>query len=599
MLPHGMGIEAGAITGNSVAGATTRAATRAATPAATAIAAEQATQQATGVATTKQATIESTHEQENKDLNDSVPLPKGEVGEGIGTQLDQQATDNSVDLKGNVPDNTPLEDKTDTRQIKEENNTVKEAAPLRRSKRIRAQVGNEVKPESDQLEPAAAPKPTTRGRKRVKVEDNALGEGQIEKPKRVPRKTKDNPYGLTPGRSPFPEWEAPSAEQCEVVYRILADMHDDVQPQSPEVIPAPSMEVTGCGEVPFVLEALIRTLLSGAVTFAGAAKMLKGIIAKFGTLKDGVAEGSIDWNKVRLSPIEDLIDAIREGGLANIKAKSIKTTLDMVYQENLDRRTAYLAERETGVPANVYGAAQKTQSQKDLEILKADQSILSLDHMRGLSADEAMREFTKYPGIGVKTAACVILFCLQIPCFAVDTHVHRFSKWLGWAPPKADENDVFSHLEVRCPDHLKYGLHQLFIRHGQTCGRCKTSTAEGTKDWDAVVCPLERLLVRSKKMSKVQKGSKKAAKNEDPENDDMENEDVKNEEDEKEGMEVNNHEYDKSEKSDLEKNEPNNNSPNFDGLEANINDPKHNELELELPRVDETVLKLKNQAVEA
>src|SRR5699024_4679701 len=106
-----------------------------------------------------------------------------------------------------------------------------------------------------------------------------------------------------------------------------------------------------------------------------------------------------------------------------------------------------------------------------------------------LSKDDAMFEFVKYPGIGVKTAACVILFCLQRPCFAVDTHVFRLSKWLGWLPPtedpeperEADEkqkvkktpkrriNEItaFSHLEVRVPEHLKYPLHQLFIRHGK------------------------------------------------------------------------------------------------------------------------------------
>ncbi|KAI1320149.1 DNA glycosylase [Xylariaceae sp. FL0255] len=346
-----------------------------------------------------------------------------------------------------------------------------------------------------------------------------------KKPKRVPRKTKDNPYGLTPGTTPFPDWQAPSADQCEEVYRILADMHDDVQPQAPEVIPAPSMEVTGCGEVPYVLEALVRTLLSGAVTFAGAAKMLQGIIRKFGVLGDGPAKGSIDWNKIRLSSMEDVVEAIREGGLAKNKAKSIKGILDMVHQENIGRREAYLAERQTGVLADVYGAAEKTESQKDLEILKTEQNILSLDHMRGLSADEAMRQFTKFPGVGVKTAACVILFCLQRPCFAVDTHVHKFSRWLGWAPEKADENDVFSHLEIRCPDHLKYGLHQLFIRHGQTCGRCKKSTAEGTKEWDAIVCPLEHLLVRlGKRQAKPKPAPKrgKGAKKEDEDEDEKE-----------------------------------------------------------------------------
>ncbi|KAI5867803.1 DNA glycosylase [Durotheca rogersii] len=296
-------------------------------------------------------------------------------------------------------------------------------------------------------------------------------------------------------------------------------MHDDVRAQAPEVIPAPSLEVAGCGEVPSVLDALIRTVLSGATTFENADKMIKGLTKKFGVLTEGIGEGSIDWNNVRTSPIEDLVGAIRCGGLGNAKAKSIKGILDMVYQENIERREAYLREKQTGEQADVFAAADKTKGQKDLEILKTDKNILSLDHIHGLPADEAMRQFTKYPGVGVKTSACVILFCLQRPCFAVDTHVNKFSKWLGWAPEKATEDDVFSHLEVRCPDHLKYGLHQLFIRHGQTCEKCRRSTAEGTDSWRKLEeCPLESLLNRyDKRQSKAKPKPPKKAKGEKPE----------------------------------------------------------------------------------
>ncbi|KAI0195803.1 DNA glycosylase [Xylaria flabelliformis] len=391
-----------------------------------------------------------------------------------------------------------------TLTIREETENLEQVVTLRRSKRLRSQVKFN---EHDTAERQTSPKKAKWADNQVKVEDAAgTPEEQPKKLKRVPRKTKDNPYGLTPGRSPFPDWQAPSAVQCEEVYRILAEVHGEVK--QPATIPAPSLEVAGCGEVPFVLEALMRTLLSGAVTFDSADLMVKAIIAKYGVIEDDLAKGSINWNKIRLSTVEELEETIHIGGLANRKATAIKSTLDMVYQDNVDRREAYLAERASGIPTTVYGASEKTEGQKDLEILKTERNILSLDHLHGLSADEAMRQFIKYPGIGVKTAACVILFCLQRPCFAVDTHVHRFSRWLGWAPPKADENDTFSHLEVRCPDHLKYGLHQLFIHHGKQCGRCKMSTVEGTKDWKAVVCPLEHLLVRAKKMTKIQKKTK-------------------------------------------------------------------------------------------
>ncbi|KAI0426919.1 DNA glycosylase [Xylaria sp. FL1042] len=424
-------------------------------------------------------------------------------------QLNKETT--SVVEHGNqepLDATTPQEVKQVTEAIKEECKGPNQATALRRSKRIQAQAGIDKDGDAEQEAP---PKRAKKTPKKVDVEGDALDpQIQPEKTKRVPRKTKENPYGLTPGKSPFPDWQAPSATQCEEVYRLLADQHGEVK--QPATIPAPSLEVAGCGEVPSVLDALLRTLLSGAVTFDGADNMMKAIVKKYGVVDDELAKGSINWNQVRLSTLEELEDTIRIGGLANRKSTAIKGTLDMVYQDNVDRREAYLAEKATGIPADIYGASEKSQSQKDLEVLKTEREILSLDHFHGLSVDEAMKQFTKFPGIGVKTAACVILFCLQRPCFAVDTHVHRFSRWLGWAPAKADENDTFSHLEVRCPDHLKYGLHQLFIHHGKQCGRCKMSTVEGTKDWEEIVCPLEHLLVRGKRMTKVQKKSPKKTK---------------------------------------------------------------------------------------
>ncbi|KAI0897331.1 DNA glycosylase [Annulohypoxylon nitens] len=229
----------------------------------------------------------------------------------------------------------------------------------------------------------------------------------------------------------------------------------------------------------------------------GSNRMLQNIAEKFGVLKGGIGDGSVDWNKVRLSPTQDLYDTIRQGGLATEKSKNIKAILDMVYMENIERRNAYLEERKTGLQANVFAAAEKTDGQKNFEIQAVERNILSLEHLRGLPRDDVMKHLTKYPGIGVKTSACVILFCLQIPCFAVDTHVHRFARWLGWVPENANADDTFSHLEVRCPDRFKYGLHQLFIQHGKLCGKCKANTAEGTKDWAILdACPLESLLRR-------------------------------------------------------------------------------------------------------
>ncbi|KAJ3539572.1 hypothetical protein NM208_g5436 [Fusarium decemcellulare] len=355
--------------------------------------------------------------------------------------------------------------------------------------------------ESDDEPVTQTPPKETSRRSTVKQEvkgEEEDGKMGAEPAARKPvKKTKDNPYGLTPGITPFPEWAAPSADECEEVYRRLAKVHGEAK--APDKIPAPSLEVSGCGEVPSVLDALIRTRLSANTSNRNSSAAFRGLVSTFGTVDEGIGKGSVDWNKVRTAPLGTIVEAIKTGGLAQIKGKDIKAILEMVHEENTKRRDAFLQEKKMGKAAGIVGAEGKTQGQKDLEILKTEQDILSLDHIHGMPPDEAMQTLTKFPGIGVKTASCVILFCLQQPSFAVDTHVHRLTGWLKWMPPKATRDQTFSHLEVRIPNHLKYGLHKLFVQHGRNCIRCRANTSEGSEEWHKAECPLEGLVERTGK----------------------------------------------------------------------------------------------------
>ncbi|GAQ03651.1 putative DNA glycosylase At3g47830 [Aspergillus lentulus] len=312
-------------------------------------------------------------------------------------------------------------------------------------------------------------------------------------PQQIRINKKKNPYGLTPGATPFPEWARPTPEECEELNRLLSSVHGEIIP--PTKIPEPSLTVTGCGEVPSVLDALIRTLLSGATTGRNSALAFSGLVQRFGILEEGIGKGSVNWDAVRQAPLKDVFEAIKRGGLADIKSKKIKAILDMVYQENQERRNILVKGESDGLS----DLTAKTEGEKEYEIACADQNFLSLNHLHTLSTEDAMTELVKYPGIGPKTAACVILFCLQRPCFAVDTHIFRICKWLGWVPPdKATEVTAFSHLEVRIPDHLKYSLHQLLIRHGKTCPRCRAITGQSSAGWEDG-CVIDHLVTRTGK----------------------------------------------------------------------------------------------------
>merc|ERR1712005_90762 len=71
------------------------------------------------------------------------------------------------------------------------------------------------------------------------------------------------------------------------------------------------------------------------------------------------------------------------------------------------------------------------------------------------------------PGIGPKTIAIVLQFALQVPDFAVDTHVFRYAKQLGWVPKPqkglaaVTRESTYAHLNAKVPDDLKFSLHLL------------------------------------------------------------------------------------------------------------------------------------------
>lgn len=314
-----------------------------------------------------------------------------------------------------------------------------------------------------------------------------------ESPKKTPKK-KEN-YGLTPGITPYPDYPRPTAEECKEVVRLLEKVHGQVI--TPKAIPPPSLDVAGCGEVPSVLDALIRTRLSANTTNKNSSTAFQGLVARFGTLKEGIGKGSVDWDAVRRAPQKEVFKAIERGGLADRKSKDIQAILQMAYEENQSRRRALTSANDK--PA---GAEDEPENEKQDEITKANQNVISLDHIHLLSTDDAINKMLTYPGIGPKTASCVALFCLQRPSFAVDTHVFRLCQYLGWMPktakkgqPKVDRNTTYSHCDVRIPDEYKYPLHQLLIKHGKTCPRCRAITGQTSEVWKEG-CPIEHLVKR-------------------------------------------------------------------------------------------------------
>ena len=102
-----------------------------------------------------------------------------------------------------------------------------------------------------------------------------------------------------------------------------------------------------------------------------------------------------------------------------------------------------------------------------------------LDWIATAPRDEALEFLTDLPGVGRKTAACVMIFTYDRPEIPVDTHVHRVGGRLGLFRPNASFDEAHDEMLAITPPGDEYELHVNLIHHGRAlcrprprCGEC-------------------------------------------------------------------------------------------------------------------------------
>ncbi|HSB56617.1 MAG TPA: endonuclease III [Nitrosopumilaceae archaeon] len=75
-------------------------------------------------------------------------------------------------------------------------------------------------------------------------------------------------------------------------------------------------------------------------------------------------------------------------------------------------------------------------------------------------------ELIKLPGVGRKTANCVLVYAFEKPAIPVDTHVHRISNRLGMVETKTPEETEFALME-KIPKKYWLQINDTFVMYGQ------------------------------------------------------------------------------------------------------------------------------------
>ncbi len=165
------------------------------------------------------------------------------------------------------------------------------------------------------------------------------------------------------------------------------------------------------------ISVLVRTILSQNTSDSNSRRAFEALRSAFDT-----------WEDVARADVDIVAYCVRSGGLGRIKAYRIKQALGEIVRRR---------------------------------------GRLELDFLSQITMFEAKDWLQKLPGVGPKTARCVLLFSLGLPALPVDTHILRVTKRLGLIKSKASLYEAHYELGEMVPPADVYRFHILLIEHGR------------------------------------------------------------------------------------------------------------------------------------
>jgi endonuclease III len=162
------------------------------------------------------------------------------------------------------------------------------------------------------------------------------------------------------------------------------------------------------------------------------------------------------WEQVRDAPLAEVEEAIRPGGISKVKSARIQAILRAISTSSPegDDRGGPASGRPASGGSGVASAADE----------------LSLDWLARAPIEQARDYLVALPGVGRKTAACVLLFAYGLHDVPVDTHVSRVGMRLHLLRRGAPFEELHDQMLALTPPGQELELHVNLLRHGRrTC----------------------------------------------------------------------------------------------------------------------------------
>ena len=140
-------------------------------------------------------------------------------------------------------------------------------------------------------------------------------------------------------------------------------------------------------------------------------------------------------------------------------------------------------------------AGQKAPRIRDISIrLRNDFGEVSLRALTALDDDAALEYLTSLPGVGAKTAKCVMMYSLRREVLPVDTHTARLAYRLGLVSKLATDAAIHSEIEAVVAPELRYDFHVNAVAHGRAV--CRSLNPRCLSCPIIKICPSSRSLMK-------------------------------------------------------------------------------------------------------
>ncbi|HET6494405.1 MAG TPA: endonuclease III [Thermoleophilia bacterium] len=185
----------------------------------------------------------------------------------------------------------------------------------------------------------------------------------------------------------------------------------------------------------------------------------------------------------RYPAVDELVFTVLSQNTADVNTERSFAALKARFPRWELARDAAAAEIEKAIALGGLAHTKAPRIKGILEALSVAGGAPDLTGLEALDDEQATRFLTGLPGVGPKTAACVLLFSLGRPAMPVDTHVYRLARRLGLISETVSVEQAHPTLTAMAgagdPGQI-YAAHVDLVRHGRRvcharrprCGEC-------------------------------------------------------------------------------------------------------------------------------